>query len=100
MTSLQVAEPEGTSVTHSLKAVFEILGWKFAEGDDKDSPFSETLAALGVTFNVSLLHGGSVSMNHTKSRRCELAQAMEQGVGNKKLSESLVKGCTKLLEPS
>ena len=52
------AQPECESVTHTVKAVFRLLGWRFAEGDHKDPPtFSSTLAArlVGKTLLVVFL---------------------------------------------
>ena len=76
------AQPECESVTHTVKAVFRLLGWRFAEGDHKDHPFASTLAALCVSFDVSLLHDGVVTSDNTESRQGEVAQAINEALRN------------------
>lgn len=42
----------------------------------KAPPFAAVLTALGVSLDVSLLHAGTVTVDNTEGRRCELAQAI------------------------
>lgn len=42
----------------------------------KAPPFAAVLTALGVSLDVSLLHAGTVTVDNTEGRRCELAQTI------------------------
>ena len=64
---------EARSVDHTVKSVFKLLGWKFAEDGPKAPPFNAKLNALGVCLDVTNLHVGTVSVDNTESRRTELA---------------------------
>ena len=64
---------EASSIDHTVKSVFKLLGWKFAEDGPKAPPFSTKLNALGVCLDVTHLHVGRVSVDNTESRRTELA---------------------------
>ena len=70
------AEPEATSVTHTVQSVFRLLGWRFAADGPKAPPFGPVVVALGVSLDVSKLSQGLVLVDNTKSRREELAQAL------------------------
>ena len=48
---------ETSSATTAVTATFRMLGWTFAETGGKAPPFAAVVTALGVTFDVSLLHG-------------------------------------------
>ncbi|CAL1148965.1 unnamed protein product [Cladocopium goreaui] len=78
---------EAASVDYTVKAVFRLLGWRFAEDGPKAPPFSSNLVALGVQFDVSRLHQGLVKVANTESRRDELAQALDQAVTSKSLAK-------------
>ena len=78
---------EAESVDFTVKAVFRLLGWRFAEDGPKAPPFSSSLVALGVQFDVSKLHQGSVSVSNTTNRRDELAQALDQAVTSRSLAK-------------
>ena len=78
---------EAASVDYTVKAVFRLLGWRFAEDGPKAPPFSNNLVALGVEFDVSRLHQGLVKVANTESRREELAQSLDQAVASKSLAK-------------
>ena len=78
---------EAESVDFTVKAVFRLLGWRFAEDGPKAPPFSSSLVALGVQLDVSKLHQGSVSVSNTANRRDELAQALDQAVTSRSLAK-------------
>ena len=40
--------------------------------------FCEVLTALGISFDVGKLHEGIVTIDNTESRRCELAQTLNE----------------------
>ena len=63
---------ESQSVDFTVKAVFRMLGWKFAEDGPKAPPFSPTVTALGVSVDVSDLHQGLVLIDNTEKRALEL----------------------------
>ena len=81
------AEPEAPSVEHTVKSVFRLLGWRFAEDGPKAPPFGKVLTALGVSLDVSLLHQGSVKIDNTESRRMELAQALTEIIDRRELKK-------------
>ena len=68
---------EASSVDHTVKSLFPLLGWKFAEDGSKTPPFSDTLNAQGIRLDVSELHLGKVSIDNTEARRVELADLIE-----------------------
>ena len=78
---------EAASVDYTVKAVFRLLGWRFAEDGPKAPPFSSNLVALGVQLDVSELHKGLVKVANTESRRDELAQALDQAVTSQSLAK-------------
>ena len=69
----------------TVKALFKILGWKFAEDGPKAPPFSKILTALGVVMDVSNLHNGVIVIDNTESRRIELARSIEEILQSKQL---------------
>ena len=77
------AEPEIDSVDYTVKALFKILGWKFAEDGPKAPPFSKILTAL--VMDVRNLHNGVVVIDNTESRRIELARSIEEILQSKQL---------------
>ncbi len=68
---------EVKSVSGCMCGLFKLLGWRFAEQGDKAKPFADTVAALGVTFNVSSLHRGLVTIDNTAHRKNEICSAIE-----------------------
>ena len=66
---------EAASVDDTVKAVFRLLGWRFAEDGPKAPPFCDSLVALGVELDVSKLHHGVAQIANTESRRNELAES-------------------------
>ena len=52
------------STRMSTEALLRLLGWQFAEGDDKNKPYQQIFDALGVTFDLTeLAWGRSVVYN-------------------------------------
>ena len=80
-------EHEASSVEHTVKAVFRLLGWKFAEDGPKAPPFGKVLTALGISLDVSELHRGSVRIDNTEVRRAELSQAITEVVDRRELKK-------------
>ena len=78
---------EAASVDYTVKAVFRLLGWRFAKDGPKAPPFCSSLVALGVELDVSQLHNGTVHVANTESRRIELAQSLDQAVGSRSLTK-------------
>ena len=76
------AEPELASVDFTVKAVFKLLGWKFAQDGPKAPPFSPSLKALGISIDVSELRKGLVKIDNTASRREELALLISQVISS------------------
>ena len=66
-----IAAQPRLKLTNIVKAVFRLLGWRFAEGDCKDLPFASTWTALGVSFDGSLLHDGLAQVDNTENRKHE-----------------------------
>ena len=71
----------------AVKAVFRLLGWRFAEDGPQAPPFCSSLVALGVELDVSQLHNGTVHVANTESRRIELAQSLDQAIGSRSLTK-------------
>ena len=63
---------ESQSVDFTVKTVFRMLGWKFAEDGPKAPPLSPAVTALGVSVDVSDLHQGLVLIDNTEKRALEL----------------------------
>ena len=68
---------EVKSVSGCMCGLFKLLGWRFAEQGDKAKPFADTVAALGVTLNVSSLHHGLVTIDNTARRKSEICSAID-----------------------
>ena len=68
---------EVKSVSGCMCGLFKLLGWRFAEQGDKAKPFADTVAALGVTINVSALHHGLVTIDNTAHRKSEICSAID-----------------------
>lgn len=68
---------EAESVDYTVRAVFRLLGWRFAEDGQKAIPFGKILTALGVTMDVSGFQQGVVRVDNTDTRRQELAAAID-----------------------
>ena len=58
------------STRMSTEALLRLLGWQFAEGDDKNKPFLPVFEALGVTFDLTELAWGK-SLVYNKPSRVE-----------------------------
>ena len=68
---------EVKSVSGCMCGLFKLLGWRFAEQGDKAKPFADTVAALGVTLNVSSLQRGLVTIDNTAHRKSEICSAID-----------------------
>ena len=51
---------EEKNVDHTVKAVFNLLGWVYAQDGPKAPPFGGVVTALGVTIDVTCLHEGRI----------------------------------------
>lgn len=73
-------ESESGSVDFTVKAVFRMLGWIFAEDGPKAPPFAPAVTALGVRIDVSKMHEGIVLVDNTDARRIELSEFIQGAV--------------------
>ena len=73
---------EAASVDHTVKAVFRMLGRRYAADGPKAPPFSSRTTALGVHINVCELHKGTVLVDNTQARKSELSDCIEKAVGS------------------
>ena len=78
---------EVKSVSGCMSGLFKLLGWRFAEQGDKAKPFADTVAALGVTVNVSSLHRGLVTIDNTANRKSEICSAIENIISSGSLGK-------------
>ena len=78
---------EAASVDYTVKTVFRLLGWRFAEDGPKAPPFCDSLVALGVELDVSKLHHGVAQIANTESRRNELAESLDRAIGSRSLTK-------------
>ena len=78
---------EVKSVSGCMCGLFKLLGWRFAEQGDKAKPFADTVAALGVTLNVSSLHRGLVTIDNTAHRKNEICSAIENIISSGSLGK-------------
>ena len=78
---------EAASVDYTVKTVFRLLGWRFAEDGPKAPPFCDGLVALGVEVDVSKLHHGVAQIANTESRRNELAESLDRAIGSRSLTK-------------
>ena len=81
-------EVESSHIQSCVQMFFRLLGWSFAEQGDKAPDFSEVFHALGVTVNVSELHGNLVTVGNTESRRRELITFLEGVLKTKQLQKT------------
>ena len=51
---------ESTSIPETVHCLFRLLGWRFAEGGAKASPFNKIFCALGVNIDVESVASGEV----------------------------------------
>ena len=77
------------SVDYAVKAVFRLLGWRFAEDGPKAPPFNEILMALALGFklDVSRLYEGTVLVDNTETKRMELVQTIKNILQTKTLKK-------------
>ena len=75
------------SVSGCMAGLFKLLGWKFAEHGDKAQPFAETVAALGVSVNVSNMHQGLVTIDNTAGRKNDIAAYIDEVIKTGSLSK-------------
>ena len=68
---------EEKNVSFYIESLFRLLGVDFADSGDKAVPFTQRFKTLGVLFDVSSLQGGSFTLEHTESRRCELVETLQ-----------------------
>ena len=68
---------EEKNVSFYIESLFRLLGVDFADSGDKAVPFTPRFKTLGVLFDVSSLQGGSFTLEHTESRRCELVETLQ-----------------------
>ena len=86
---VSIAESREVASVHcTVKAVFRLLGWRFAEDGPKAPPFCSSLVALGVELDVSHLHNGTVHVANTESRRTNLAQSLDHAIGSRVFDET------------
>ena len=78
---------KAASVDYTVKAVFRLLGWRFAEDGPKAPPFCDNLVALGVELDVSKLHHGAVQIANIEGRRNELAGSLDPAIASKSLTK-------------
>ena len=77
---------ESTSITETVHCLFRLLGWKFAEGGAKASPFNKIFCALGVNFDMESMASGEVKIANTDSRKQDLCETVNACLESKKLS--------------
>ena len=70
-----------------MKAVFRMLGWKFAEDGPKAPPFSPAVTALGVSVGVSDLHQGLVLIDNTEKRALELLDTISSVIQSGRMTK-------------
>ena len=78
---------ESQSVDFTVKAVFRMLGWKFAEDGPKAPPFSPAVTALGVSVDVSDLHQGLVLIDNTEKRALELLDTISSVIQSGRMTK-------------
>ena len=67
-------EPSLTSrlASLSVEGLLTALGWRFAQGDDKDIPFADSFNLLGVRLEVDALSLGRISLENKPCRAARL----------------------------
>ena len=68
----------------AVRHLFQSLGWSVPV--DKDKPFSQEFAALGVWFDLSETGMGRFKISNTESRRTELTERIDAVLGQDSLS--------------
>ena len=71
-------EGECKSVDFYLTGLFKLLGLEYAAEGDKAPPFSELFGSLGILFNLSCIHQGSFTLEHTERRKEELLGTLDE----------------------
>ena len=71
-------ESECKSVDFYLTGLFKLLGLEYASEGDKAPPFSEVFGSLGILFNLSGIHEGSFTLEHTERRKEELLCTLDE----------------------
>ena len=66
------------STEATIVSLFRLLGWVFAEEGEKCMPFDSLFDALGVSFDLSASHLGSVSVRNTETRVVELCNDLQE----------------------
>eukprot|EP00435_Cladocopium_sp_Y103_P012737 s4229_g3.t1 len=69
-------QDEEKNTSFYIESLFRLLGVDYADTGDKAVPFTPKFKTLGLMFDVSNVQSGSFSLEHTESRKTELAEAL------------------------
>ena len=82
-----VSRPEDMSSADMIvRFLFRSTGWVLSEDPEKDVGFQQCFAALGVEFDLSSVHEGTLRIGNTAKRKAELRLMVERHLAEDSLS--------------
>ena len=82
-----VSRPEDMSSADMIvRFLFRSTGWVLSEDPEKDVGFQQCFAALGVEFDLSSVHEGTLRIGNTAKRKAELRTMVEKHLVEDSLS--------------
>ena len=82
-----VSRPEDmNSADMIVRFLFQSTGWVLSEDPEKDVGFKPCFAALGVEFDLSSVHEGTLRIGNTAKRKAELRTMVEKHLADNSLS--------------
>ena len=63
-----------------FETLLDLLGWKYDKSGDKADEMSDTIAALGVVFDLNRTKEGSVVVSNTEKRKADVCSQIQEAV--------------------
>ena len=76
-----------TQTEEHVSHLLNLIGMRFSTDGKKLLPFSESMAVLGVVFDLERVKDGVVSFKHTEARRSELEETLNRHLEGDRLSQ-------------